>query len=112
MKATEFYHLTANTSTSPPKASILISWQPPPPNHIKINTDGSHNQLSNFIACGGIIRDENGNWLCGFTKFLGYGDALLAELWGIKTGLQICFDNHFSNVIFESDSLLAVNLIT
>ncbi|KAF7826648.1 E3 ubiquitin-protein ligase PUB23-like [Senna tora] len=42
---------------------------------------------------------------------LGKGNILLAELWGIRTGLQLAWDNGLSNVTVESDLLVAINMI-
>lgn len=49
--------------------------------------------------------------MCGFSKFLASGDSLLAEIWGILLGIQICNQNSFINVFFETDSEMAVKLI-
>lgn len=111
MKATEFYHLTASTTKKNTNPSYLIGWIAPPPGFVKINTDGAHNHTSNLISAGGIIRNDQGHFICCFNKFLGHGNALLAELWGISLGLNLCISRGFSNVIAETDSLLAANLI-
>ncbi|GAU18650.1 hypothetical protein TSUD_124830 [Trifolium subterraneum] len=35
-----------------------------------VNTDGAKKGMHNY-GCGGIIRDNGGNWICGFAKGLG-----------------------------------------
>ncbi|PKI11377.1 hypothetical protein CRG98_049539 [Punica granatum] len=37
---------------------------------------------------GGLIRDDNGQWILGFARNIGYGTAAVAELWGVLTGLE------------------------
>lgn len=110
-KVAEFHFLAADSPQFSQFFDVLVSWLPPPSRFLKLNSDGAHDNISNLIAAGGIIRDENGNWICGYSKFLGFGNALLAELWGIHIGLSICIDRGLHNILVESDSQLAVNLI-
>lgn len=110
-KATEFFHLGLSNHMRSNKDFIPVVWTPPPTSTLKINTDGSHNKDSNLIASGGIIRDDSGPWVCGFSKFLGNGDPLLAELWGILLGINLCLEKNFFGIIFECDCVVAVNLI-
>ena len=44
----------------------LIRWNPHPMGWFKLNTDGAFKANSRMASVGGIIRDENGNWLAGF----------------------------------------------
>lgn len=66
---------------------------------------------SNSIACGGIIRDSSGNWIAGFACYIGNGNSLLAELWGIKLGICLANSINCPFLIVESDCSCAVNLI-
>ncbi|KAF7822403.1 ribonuclease H [Senna tora] len=45
------------------------------------------------FAIGGVIRDHMGNWVKGFSGFVGQGTVLQAELWAIFSGL------HFRNLV-------------
>ncbi|KAF7844252.1 RnaseH [Senna tora] len=65
---------------------------------------------SRDITCGGI-RDHEGKWIGGFTKKLGKGNILLAEMCGILEGLQVAWHNNLKKIIIESDSLQAVSYI-
>lgn len=109
--AAEFHYLASPSPNAGPSNTIAVQWIPPPSNTLKINTDCSHNNDSHCIAAGGIIRDHRGSWVCGFSKFIGRGDALLAELWGIFLGTKFCLERNFFGILFETDSLLAFNLI-
>ncbi|PNX77292.1 ribonuclease H [Trifolium pratense] len=60
----------------------LLGGKPPPDGWVKLNTDGSCRD-DGSIGCGGVIRGSAGEWLGGFSKFIGNGNAYVAELWGI-----------------------------
>ncbi|KAF7824308.1 hypothetical protein G2W53_022452 [Senna tora] len=87
-------------------------WSPPDTGWCKINVDGSFNEDSNNITCGGVIRDHEGKWIRGFSKKLGKGCILLAEICGILEGLLLAWSNNLKQIIVESDSVQAVNLIS
>lgn len=63
--------------------NTAMLWKPPDPDHYKINTDGTYNTRTKSIGAGGLMRDNNGTWVRGFSINLGIGDILQAELWGI-----------------------------
>lgn len=110
-KATEFHFFAAKPGKQKTQIASLVGWYPPPLNHIKLNTDGAHSNISNLIAAAGVIRDSNGNWIVGFSKFLGSGDALLAEIWALKLGLCLCVSKGLKNIFVETDSAIAAHLI-
>ena len=41
-------------------------------------------------GCGGVVRDEHGNWVAGFTRHIGATNSFAAELWGLRDGLLLC----------------------
>ncbi|MBA0833770.1 hypothetical protein Goarm_006192 [Gossypium armourianum] len=41
------------------------------------------------LAVGGTVINRNGDWIFGFTRFLGSCLVFEAELWGILDGLSI-----------------------
>ncbi|XP_028757805.1 uncharacterized protein LOC114716910 [Neltuma alba] len=86
-----------------------LRWSPPPTGVFRLDTDGSVNLQQ--AACGGTIRDENGNWITGFQKRLGRVPSTIAELIGITTGLQICKQQGFDKVLVYTDSLEAIHLL-
>ncbi|KAK2422286.1 Polynucleotidyl transferase, ribonuclease H superfamily protein [Trifolium repens] len=65
----------------------LIGWKPPVGDWIKLNTDGACKD-ENVAGCGGILRNNAGEWCGGFAKHLGKCSAFVAELWGVLEGLQ------------------------
>jgi len=50
-----------------PKIQVSIRWLPPQVGWVKLNIDGA-SRRGMQTGCGGIIRDSDGNWICGFTK--------------------------------------------
>ncbi|OMO73242.1 reverse transcriptase [Corchorus capsularis] len=109
--AAEFFavngSIKANTS-----AIRLIGWNKPMFDHFKINTDGASNGYPGPSGAGGIVRDHSGNFISAFSRNLGVTNCLVAELWGIRDGLQMAIDLNLHNkVTLEADSFVAVNLI-
>ncbi|KAF7801271.1 reverse transcriptase [Senna tora] len=110
-KAVEYFHLNCIAAPSKSIATFSVGWDPPPLGWWKLNTDGSCQGNQNMIGGGSLIRDSNGNWVNGFSKFMGEGNNLIAELWAIFEGLKLANHLHCSHLIVESDSLAVVNLI-
>jgi hypothetical protein len=42
-----------------------------------------------IAGCGGVLRGERREWLCGFSKCLGVRSAYVANLWGVFVGRLI-----------------------
>ena len=70
------------------KKETLICWHPPPCGWVKLNTDGSLQQGSGRATAAGLLTDDQGKWLHGFTYNLGISSVIQAEAWGVLMGLQ------------------------
>ena len=55
-------------------------WERPPAGWKKLNTDGSCLDGSDRSGCGGIVQDEQGEWVAGFTRHIGSTNSFIAEL--------------------------------
>lgn len=86
------------------------SWTPPSRGVVRIDVDGSVWDRGS-AACGGTIRDEAGQWLMGFHRFLGLSSVLEAELYAIHTGLIVAKQCDFHKVVIYTDSLEAFNCL-
>ncbi|KAH1075151.1 hypothetical protein J1N35_027479 [Gossypium stocksii] len=75
---------------------------------IKINCDTTMHSNSNEASIGGHIRDHYGNWMAGFSGYLGLNSMLRAESHAIWEGLLVAW---FRQVIVESDCADAGTLI-
>ncbi|KAF7835740.1 ribonuclease H [Senna tora] len=93
------------------KDGQLISWCRPDQGHIKLNTDGSSIGNPGPAGVGGLFRDSNGKWLCGFSGSIGKQTNMSAELMAIKHGLLLGLQRGFGDLIVEVDCLEAINLI-
>ncbi|KAF7802871.1 uncharacterized protein G2W53_041982 [Senna tora] len=82
------------------KKSITIDEQ-----NKKANTNGEQ------IKKGGLSIDDNGNWVVGFAKFVGSGNAITAELWGIIIGMEAAKSVHCTKLIVETDNCDVISLI-
>ena len=78
---------------------------------MKLNVDGSCNSRGG-IGAGGLIRDDKGNWLAGFSSNDGQGDVLIVELFAIYHRITLLLQHGYSKAIIESDSLEAIQLLT
>ncbi|GMP42390.1 hypothetical protein CsSME_00012160 [Camellia sinensis var. sinensis] len=61
-----------------------------------------------MAACGGLFRNAQGQWLCGFKQQVGHSSIVSAELWGLWHGLQLAWHEGHHRVVVESDSAEAV----
>ncbi|KAE8696705.1 vignain-like [Hibiscus syriacus] len=79
-------------------------WKPPLEGWWKLNIDGAHKLDIGVTACGGALRDSNGEWIMGFTKALGRCSVLEAKLWGVVVGLEMTWNIGLRKVMVETDS--------
>lgn len=78
---------------------------------IKVNVDGSAKGSPGLSAAGGVLRDGDANWICGFLYKVGISHAITSELWAIYHGLLLSWGKGFRTVLLEMDSLKARKLI-
>ncbi|PKI64355.1 hypothetical protein CRG98_015215 [Punica granatum] len=57
------------------------------------------------------LRDDCGAWLFGFAQHVGITCSFSAELWAVRTGLQLAWDLGHRKVILEVDSAAVVHLL-
>ncbi|CAI0423001.1 unnamed protein product [Linum tenue] len=95
----------------PARTEEQISWKPPPPEWVCLNSDGSVLPETGLGATGGLIRDHTGRCLSAFTLNLGACTITQAELRGAVEGLQVAWDRGHRRVRVQLDSQCAVQLI-
>ncbi|XP_057744794.1 uncharacterized protein LOC130962625 [Arachis stenosperma] len=93
------------------KREVHVSWVPPPEGWVKLNTDGSSQGNMRRAGCGGLVRNENGRWVAGFTCRIGNCTAFTAELWGVMEGLKLAWTMGMKRIIVECDSTAVVKLL-
>ncbi|PKU71836.1 Putative ribonuclease H protein [Dendrobium catenatum] len=87
----------------------IVNWRKPTPPFVKLNSDGSVNNLS--AGAGGIIRDSSGSVLAAFAAPIHHSNAITAELLALNYGLKICKNRGFNNVWIEVDDMLLIQII-
>ncbi|KAM7526225.1 hypothetical protein LguiA_016127 [Lonicera macranthoides] len=81
----------------------------PIPGYLKLNVHGSIRDGVGMF--GGVLRSETGEWLWDFAGKCGNTSHLHAELMGVKVGLEKIVARGHLQVIIETDSSEAVNLV-
>lgn len=103
-RACEFIYCGINVVTDHRRVLKAIRWERPNRGWIKLNTGGSSSGNPGPAGCGGVIRDENGVWVCGFSKKIGTTTSFMAELWAVRDGLSLCLQRNFPAVVLELDA--------
>ncbi|KAI8570479.1 hypothetical protein RHMOL_Rhmol01G0037200 [Rhododendron molle] len=80
--------------------------------NFKLNTDGCWYESNGIGGFGGLFRSHAGDWIMGYHGRRSFNSSLEAELWSIYKGLGVIRDRKLENVKIESDSLVAVDLVT
>lgn len=80
-----------------------MKWEKPKAGFVKINTDGCWKSMDHASG-GGVIRDDKGNWIVGFSVKFAAKTPEAAELLAIRVGLHIAKDRNFNNIQLETDA--------
>lgn len=75
---------------------------------LKLNTDGSSLGNLGLAAGGGVIRDENGNWVMAFSRKIGNTSNFMIEMWALCDGLLICANWNYSAVEVDAKAIIDV----
>ena len=88
-------------------------WLAPPPNIFKINVDGATSDGEKNSSVGAVIRDSAGNIVAACCKYL-QGKYLVEEVEALamECGLLLAKEQKLSQIILESDALVAVNSVS
>lgn len=86
-----------------------VRWEKPISGWVKLNTDGSANTSTGSAGGGGLIRDEWGNWILGFSRKIRKANSFMAETWALGDGLLLC--QHFKTLIIELDAKALVDAL-
>ncbi|KAG8368499.1 hypothetical protein BUALT_Bualt15G0052000 [Buddleja alternifolia] len=95
--------------------AIHVGWTKPEAGIFKINVDGGMRTTDtgskHTASIGGVIRDNKGNWICGFAEQIETESPLGAELSAIRRGHELAWATGLVSVIVESDSREALESI-
>lgn len=64
-----------------------------------------------LAGCGGVLRDDRGRFVFGYSHRLHPCTVLESELWSIFHGLRIAWSRGFTKIVIESDCSVAIDLL-
>lgn len=77
-----------------------------------LHTYGSWQRGMNRMGGWGVIRDENGRWVSGFSTMMGAGDAFKVVLTSLHKGLLHTWELELRNVVSCVDFLEVQHVLT
>ena len=78
---------------------------------MKLNTDGAVNGNPDLVGCGGVVRDDLGQWVIGFSKCIDITSSFAAELWGLMEGLILYCNLNVTSLEIELDAKAIVDIL-
>ena len=111
-RALEFQHCGLNPKLSGSRNVVRIRREKPQTGWVRLNTDGSAIGNLGRAGCGGLIRNDRGEWIEGFSRSLGSSNSFIAELYALRDGLILCRNMHLNAVDIQLDAKAIVHLIT
>ena len=89
-----------------------IFWQTPLVSYIKLNVDASIFETYERSGCGGVFRNDKGDWLLGFECKSFSLLVISVELHALAIGLRLAWDHGYRQLLMESNRLQAVMCIS
>ncbi|KAL4354587.1 hypothetical protein GQ457_06G029720 [Hibiscus cannabinus] len=96
------------TVHAPPRT---IPWQNPKHGCLCLNVDGAVSLNTGKATIGGLLRDTAGNFIFGFSKYIGFTNSLHAELWALYVGLQLAWDHGVNFLQIQTDCNRVLELL-
>ncbi|KAL4355424.1 hypothetical protein GQ457_06G013310 [Hibiscus cannabinus] len=91
---------------------IPTPWSNPKPGCFCSNIDGAVSLNSGKATIGGLLRDTAGNFVFGFSKFIGCVNSLHAELFSLYIGLQLAWDYGIDYFQIQTDCKQITQLLS
>lgn len=92
-----------------PQKEVSVAWKPPDEGVVKVNVVIV--ALCGKASCGGLARDCKGKFIKAFLCNVGFCNAIWAELWALRLGINLARELALSRVIFEMDSSVVVHMV-
>ncbi|XP_071905969.1 uncharacterized protein [Coffea arabica] len=80
---------------------LIVRWKPSADDRLTLNTDGCSKGNPGLSGGGGVLRNSNGDFLVGFSTFLGKQTSLRAEVVTLLVGLRLCKARGWSTPLFS-----------
>ena len=110
-QALEYYHCVASPRLQTQKVLKGIRWERPPQGWMKLNTDGAVNGNPDLAGCGDVVRDDLGQWVIGFSKYISITSSFAAELWGLREGLILYCNLNVTSLEIKLDAKAIVDIL-
>ena len=110
-QAIEFFHCLSSPRLLTRNVLKRIRWEKHIQGCWKLNTDGSCCGNTSLASCGGVIRDDAGRWVMGFSRSIGMTNSFAAELWGLREGLLLCNNLNINALEVELDAKSIVDAL-
>ena len=110
-QAKEYLHCVATPRLEARRVLRRIRWERPKQGWKKLNTDGSCSELHGLVGYGGVVRNDDGQWVVGFNKRIGVTSSFAIELWGIREGLKLCCNLNIHCLEIEMDAKSIVDVL-
>jgi len=89
-----------------------VCWEPPMGGWTVLNTDGAARGNLGPEGAGGVLRNDKGEWMTGFSEYLGHCSAMKAELKAVLRGLNIAKDMGVEKLWLRIDSRVLLDMLT
>ncbi|KAK5803284.1 hypothetical protein PVK06_030929 [Gossypium arboreum] len=90
---------------------LAIWWSPLKKGWVKLKTDGVVSYFSNCTLVGGVFRDVDTRWLCGFSLAVVKKTIFRAEARTMLEGFRIAWEKGFRQLELEYDNALLVETL-
>lgn len=111
-RALEFHHCGLNPNLSGSRKVVRIRWEKPQAGWFRLNTDGSAIGSLGRVGYGGLIKNDRGVWIGGFSRSLECSNRVIAELWALRNSLILCNNMHLNVNDVQLDAKAIVHLLT
>jgi len=105
----EYNHCASSHTAAKRMVMKSIRWDKPSTGWKKLNTDGSLVDSLGLAGGGGVVRDDQGNWVFGSARKIGPVSSFLAELWSLRDGFFLCVQAQVQALIVEMDAKALVD---
>ncbi|VFQ61858.1 unnamed protein product [Cuscuta campestris] len=89
----------------------LLKWNPAVDHEFTLNVDGSNKVMANRAGCGGVIRNNRGEWLGGFSYRTRPNNIEEIEAKAIEKGIQWAWGRGVRDLEVQCDAREVVNWI-
>ncbi|KAF3954228.1 hypothetical protein CMV_020402 [Castanea mollissima] len=83
---------------------MAIRWERLGQGKLKLNIGGSAQRKSGLAGGGGVLRDDQGNWVLGYSRKIGRTTRFLAAWRALRDGLHLCLSKNHLDVEVELDA--------